>query len=238
MASPWYIDPLHITLRLVLAVVLGGLIGLEREQNNQAAGFRTHILVCLGATLIMLLSVYGFEDFVNEPQVRVDPARLAAQVISGIGFLGAGAIIRNGLSISGLTTAASLWVVAAIGLAIGAGFYYAAVISCVFVLISLWFLQLFEKRWLRAKRMHQISLRLLDRPGLLGTISALLGAHGVEIRKLDVGEDAASHGGAETGQQVLNILLTVKIPKTRLIIPLTEELGRIDGLVGMTIESV
>lgn len=106
---------------MVLAAVLGGLVGMEREWNNHAAGFRTHILVCLGAATIMLLSIYGFSQFVNEANVRMDPARLAAQVISGVGFLGAGAILRNGPVISGLTTAASVWVVAAIGLCVGAG---------------------------------------------------------------------------------------------------------------------
>lgn len=103
-ASVWEITHLELALRMILAVVLGGLIGIEREWSNHAAGFRTHILVCLGSATIMLLSSYGFSQFVNEGSVRMDPARLAAQVISGIGFLGAGAILRNGNMIKGLTT--------------------------------------------------------------------------------------------------------------------------------------
>ena len=112
MGNPWVIDQLHITIRLVLALFLGGLIGFEREVSCHAAGLRTHILVCVGSALVMLLSMYGFSAFVNEVNVRIDPSRLAAQVISGIGFLGAGTIMFNGRSITGLTTAASLWVVA------------------------------------------------------------------------------------------------------------------------------
>lgn len=139
MNDPWTIDTLHITLRLLLALLLGGVIGFEREQNNRAAGLRTHILVCLGSTLIMLLSMYGFAEFAKLDNVRLDPARLAAQVISGIGFLGAGTILFTGKSITGLTTAASLWVVAAIGLAVGAGFYYASVLTCALALVSLFF---------------------------------------------------------------------------------------------------
>lgn len=122
-AGLWNISYVDLSLRIVISLLLGGLIGLEREWHNHAAGFRTHILVCVGSTMIMLLSIYGFGDFSNEYNVRMDPARLAAQVVSGIGFLGAGAIIRNGSSISGLTTAASIWVVAAIGLCVGAGFF-------------------------------------------------------------------------------------------------------------------
>ncbi|HEY0826461.1 MAG TPA: MgtC/SapB family protein, partial [Bacilli bacterium] len=134
MTDPWFIDPVDLIIRLSIALFLGGIIGFERERNNHAAGFRTHILVCIGSALVMLLSIYGFSDFVDEENVRIDPSRLAAQVISGIGFLGAGVILRNGFSVTGLTTAASLWVAAAIGLAVGAGFHLAAVTTTLFVL--------------------------------------------------------------------------------------------------------
>jgi len=106
-------------LRLVLGFLAGGLIGLERSSRRQVAGLRTHILIATGATLLMLLSIYIPQQF--NPQGNNDPGRIAAQVVSGIGFLGAGAIIRLGNSIRGLTTAASLWFVAAVGLAVGAG---------------------------------------------------------------------------------------------------------------------
>src|SRR5690606_5699650 len=147
MSNPavWQISEWELTMRILFALVIGGLIGLEREFGQHSAGFRTHILVCLGSALIMLLSIYGFSVSVDAPNVRTDPARLAAQVISGIGFLGAGTILRNGNSISGLTTAASLWVVAALGLAVGAGFYYGAALTTLLVLVCLFVLNKLER---------------------------------------------------------------------------------------------
>lgn len=129
-----HITDYEIALRLFLACVLGGIVGFEREQNDSPAGFRTHILVSMGSSLIMILSMYGFSDFIS---VNKDPARLAAQVVSGIGFLGAGTILRDGTSVRGLTTAASLWVVSAIGLAAGAGFYFSALLVTGLVFIAL-----------------------------------------------------------------------------------------------------
>lgn len=169
----------EILLRLVLAVAAGGLIGLEREIHGRAAGFRTHILVCLGSTLIMLLSIYGFPE-VSGPWSR-DPARLAAQVVSGIGFLGAGTILREGLSIRGLTTAASLWVVAGIGLAIGSGFYLAAVFTTALAVLTLvnkleQFLIPHEERFLR--------LHIADKPGQMAAIATHLGQRRVNIRSM------------------------------------------------------
>jgi putative Mg2+ transporter-C (MgtC) family protein len=127
-------------LRLALAAVLGGLIGVERELREREAGLRTHLLVALGSALFTIVGAYGFHDFLNSGAsvVRVDPTRIAAQIVTGIGFLGAGAIIRQGLSVRGLTTAATLWVVAAVGLAAGAGYYSVAVITTALVLIALY----------------------------------------------------------------------------------------------------
>ncbi len=121
-------------VRIGAAAGLGGIVGLERELDEQAAGLRTHMLVAVGSALFTLVGAYGFSDF---PAVRVDPTRVAAQVVTGIGFLGAGLIFRQGFTIRGLTTAASLWLVAAIGMAAGAGFWMGAVITTVFALISL-----------------------------------------------------------------------------------------------------
>jgi putative Mg2+ transporter-C (MgtC) family protein len=126
-------------LRVAVAAALGGAVGLERELREREAGFRTHMLVAVGSALFTLVSAYGFRDvLVNGGSVvQADPTRIAAQIVTGIGFLGAGAIIRQGLSIRGLTTAATLWVVAAIGLAAGAGYYSAAVITTLLALFSL-----------------------------------------------------------------------------------------------------
>jgi putative Mg2+ transporter-C (MgtC) family protein len=133
-----------IVLRLILSVVLSGIIGIERQLHRHSAGLRTHILVCLGSCLIMLTSLYVFDIYKNE--VPLDPARIAAGVITGIGFLGAGAIIREREGIKGLTTAASLWVVAAIGLAVGCGFYTASLTTAALTFIVLFFLRHFESK--------------------------------------------------------------------------------------------
>ncbi|WP_373288815.1 MgtC/SapB family protein [Paenibacillus nasutitermitis] len=188
----WYITHWELLLRMGLAAGLGGLVGMEREWSNHAAGFRTHILVCLGSATIMLLSIYGFTEFVNEPNVRIDPARLAAQVISGVGFLGAGAILRNGQNIKGLTSAASIWVVAAIGLCVGAGFMYAAVYATFMVLFSLFLLNKWEKHMLRNRRSSDVSIKAMNSPGVLGTIASKFGEHGIQIINVKMIPDIVS----------------------------------------------
>jgi putative Mg2+ transporter-C (MgtC) family protein len=120
------ISPEQIVLRLVLAAVLGGLVGLERERLEWAAGMRTHALVSLGSALFMVVSIFGFSDILAAQHVILDPSRVAAQVASGIGFIGAGTIILRREVVKGLTTAASIWAVAAVGLAVGGGMYLAA----------------------------------------------------------------------------------------------------------------
>lgn len=137
-------------LRILLAAGLAGVIGFERELREQEAGLRTHMLVGVGACLFTLVSAYGFGEFFVQggPLVPVDPTRIAAQIVTGIGFLGAGAIIRQGPSIKGLTTAATLWAVAAIGLAAGAGFYSGAVATTVVVIVALWPLRILTRRLL------------------------------------------------------------------------------------------
>src|SRR5947199_541679 len=126
--------------RVALAAALGAVLGLERELRDREAGLRTHLLVSVGSALFTIVSAYGFREFLTSGQsvVRADPTRIAAQIVTGIGFLGAGAIIRQGLAIRGLTTAATLWVVAAIGLAVGAGYYSGALITTAIVLLALW----------------------------------------------------------------------------------------------------
>jgi putative Mg2+ transporter-C (MgtC) family protein len=132
------VDPslswLEALLRIAVAAGLGGIVGLERELDEKAAGLRTHMLVAVGSALFTLVGAYGFSDF---PSRTVDPTRVAAQVVTGIGFLGAGLIFRQGFTIRGLTTAASLWLVAAIGMAAGAGFWKGAVIATIVALVSL-----------------------------------------------------------------------------------------------------
>lgn len=169
---------LEIILRLGVACLLGCIIGLERERRIWAAGMRTHMLVCVGAALFMLVSLFGFTDVVGQPGVMLDPSRVAAQVASGIGFLGAGTIIFRRDAIRGLTTAASLWVVAAIGLAAGGGLYLAAIATTVLALLILAALKPLERR-LFADRRPQNLLVVANRAetSLVAIESALRSAH-------------------------------------------------------------
>jgi putative Mg2+ transporter-C (MgtC) family protein len=136
----------EVILRLVISVILGGLVGLERQIHKKGAGLRTHILVSLGSCLIMLTSMYIFDIY--KDVISLDPSRIASGVITGIGFLGAGAIIREREGVKGLTTAASLWVVAGVGLAVGCGFYVACLLTTALALVVLLFLGRMEKELL------------------------------------------------------------------------------------------
>ncbi len=134
----------QVVVRILLALVLSGAIGIEREIRHRGAGLRTHILVCVGSTLIMLTSMYVFDIYNNV--TNIDPTRIAAGIVTGIGFLGAGTIIRYGEAVKGLTTAASLWVISGVGMAVGCGFYSGAITVTVLVLVVLILLRGFEKR--------------------------------------------------------------------------------------------
>lgn len=235
MTSPWTLDPVSITLRLLLSLVLGGIIGFEREMNQHAAGFRTNILVCIGSSLIMLLSIYGFNAFVDEPNVRIDPARLAAQVISGIGFLGAGTIIRTGMSVKGLTTAATLWVMAAIGLAVGAGFYFPAILTCGLVFVSLQLLNKIELRYLVANKALSMEVTYSGGPGTLGMISKQLIAEQVEIRNMNV-TDAQSVGPTEGTASPLQMIIMIMMPEKKSMSDLIEHVKAIPGVISVKIE--
>ena len=155
------IHPLEILLRLLVAAGFGAMVGLERERRDQPAGLRTHIILSIGASLAMILSIELASQF-REVAPNGDPARLAAQVISGIGFLGAGAIIRYGPNIKGLTTATSLWTIAVISLAVGAGHFIAAGTAIVLLLIALGLLGSLEKRYIHSIITKTIRLKVHD----------------------------------------------------------------------------
>jgi putative Mg2+ transporter-C (MgtC) family protein len=142
------LDGWDALLRLLFACGLGAVVGFERELRDREAGIRTHLLVSMGSALFTIVSAYGFHEFLagGGNIVRADPSRIAAQIVTGIGFLGAGAIIREGLSIRGLTTAATLWVVAAIGMACGAGYYWPAAAATALTLSALWPLRIVAYR--------------------------------------------------------------------------------------------
>jgi putative Mg2+ transporter-C (MgtC) family protein len=177
----------HVLLRLAVAAILGGAVGLERELREREAGLRTHLLVAVGSALFTLVSAYGFHEF----ESRIDPTRIAAQIVTGIGFLGAGAIIRQGLTVRGLTTAATLWLVAAIGMATGAGYYSAAIIATVGALVSLGPLRIAAFRVMRRFR-GQIDRLLVQLPtgespaAIVGEIERL----GGRIQSMEISHEA------------------------------------------------
>lgn len=152
---------LEIFLRLAAALVAGGIIGYERERDSQPAGLRTHMILALGAALVMILSVNIGIKFGS------DPSRLAAQVVSGIGFLGAGAILRFGFNVKGLTTASTLWTTAMVGMAIGYGYYLVSLFAVVIMIIVLTLVERFEKKFVRVNVIRTVVVDVHEREGIL-----------------------------------------------------------------------
>jgi len=182
----------HVLLRLSMAAALGGAIGMERELRERQAGLRTHLVVCLGSALFTLVSAYGFHEFLvsGGSLVRTDPTRIAAQIVSGIGFLGAGAIIRQGLSVRGLTTAATLWLVAAIGMATGAGYYSAALFTTVGALLTLGPLRIAAYKIVHRYR-PDVDRLLVEIPagGSPGPVIEAVERSGGRVRSLEIAQE-------------------------------------------------
>lgn len=205
----------EIILRLFLASLFGALIGLERERKHWAAGMRTHMLVCVGSCLMMMVSAFGFSDILGNPDITLDPSRIAAQVVTGIGFIGAGAILfSKNETIRGLTTAAGIWTVAGIGLATGGGMVLAAAITTGFAIIILWGLQPLEKKYF--EKFKQKSLRITTNHdfGNAEFLTALLKENGIALISLNftrTNEDLIfqiqlEHADTETLESVINLL--------------------------------
>jgi putative Mg2+ transporter-C (MgtC) family protein len=211
----------YVLLKLVIAVILGGAVGWERETLDRPAGFRTHVLVCVGSAVYMIIS----ESFVGN--VRSDPGRIAAQVASGMGFLGAGTILRHGSIVRGLTTAASLWTVAAIGLCIGRGGMYlvVAALASVVVLLTLTLLGRVEKIVV-SKRQYRLALiRAPQVRRFLPQVKAILDEIAARIQSVEVVPSI------EEGMQDLRV--TVRLPPGVTTEQLTLKLMAIDGLVAI-----
>jgi putative Mg2+ transporter-C (MgtC) family protein len=212
-------------LRVSLAAVLGGTLGLERELREREAGLRTHLLVAVGSALFTIVSAYGFHEFLNSGAsvVRADPTRIAAQIVTGIGFLGAGAIIRQGLSIRGLTTAATLWVVAAIGLAAGAGYYAGAVITTIVALIALW-------------PLRGIAFRVVSRfRGESGLLLVQLPAGESPASVIDTVDREVKIEGIELGQEAdrRNLELRVELGPAQRPHDLVAKLADVEGVLAV-----
>ena len=212
-------------VRLTIAALLGGIVGLERQQRHKSAGLRTHILVSLGSCLIMLISYKGYAGV--QGLTNADPARLAAQVVSGIGFLGAGTIMKEGLTIKGLTTAASLWVVAGVGLAVGAGYYVGAVTTTVLSVLALTFLPRFERLYGCGPSQVAIAVRSVDKPGQIGRIGSYLGTKNVAICDIKIDEISKND---------IYVSVIVDVTDRRIIPDIVEGLKGIDGVVDVQLE--
>lgn len=178
------IAPQDIIIRLLLGTLLGGIIGFERQTHGRPAGFRTQLLVCVACTLLMLISEHFYSQSAQEAgYIRFDPTRIAAGAMTGIGFLGAGVILKTGLSVQGLTTAACIWIVAAIGLSIGAGQYLAGISGFVITVFSLWVLRTFEGRIQQLTFKHV--MLVTDASGDEQAITAIFESKGFSMGKME-----------------------------------------------------
>ena len=218
---------IDIVFRLGLAALLGGAIGLERELRERGAGLRTHLLVSVGAALFTMVSAYAWTDWAfSTPQGLVfDPTRIAAQIVSGIGFLGAGAIIRHGLSIRGLTTAASLWLVAAIGMASGAGYWEAALVATVGAIVTLWPLRTLERRLVRRIKPSDEQRLTVELEGRQGAAPVLFALEGLGARV-----DQFQLNDMEQGRE---LVLTLQFPSSTEATAVTGRLAELEHVTGV-----
>lgn len=207
--------PLQVLIRLGFALIIGGAIGYEREFKNRPAGFRTHILVCIGAAIISMIQEYSLDEttalVLQHPELegalKADIGRMGAQVISGIGFLGAGTIMHQKGSIKGLTTAASLWVVACLGLAIGMGFYVLSALSGATVVLVLVGLKRFETKFLEKRKEYKVEIQYTDKKVLLGNLDEYFSTKGIKVKNIEFGLEN------EDETQISTSCYTILVPK-------------------------
>ncbi|WP_372751219.1 MgtC/SapB family protein [Labilibaculum sp.] len=217
-----------IFFRLLFSFLIGFVIGIERETHKQPAGLRTHVLICMGSTLIMLLSIFvpqTFSDFQNG-----DPGRIAAQVVSGIGFLGAGAIMKFGVNVKGLTTAASIWVVAALGLAIGAGMYMGAILGTAILLIALVLLDFLEKMLFQSKFIKRLTIYTHNNQVTTEQFLPILKKYKVAIRTIDL-----EHSYEE---DKTTYSLTIQISEKVKLKELSSDLSSISGIKKVKLQQI
>lgn len=212
-------------IRILIGFIIGAIIGVEREAHNQPAGLRTHILISIGSTIVMLISIYipqTYTQFQNG-----DPGRLAAQVVSGIGFLGAGAILRFGADVKGLTTAASIWAVAALGLAVGAGMYGIAFIGAFVILFALTVMDLFEKRVFKERTIRRIILLVKKKHSDIPALKEVLKI--LDIRVISTGLERNVNEATD------KITFLVGVTRRHDVQKLSDLLEKQPGIVSITI---
>ncbi|MEL7626692.1 MAG: MgtC/SapB family protein [Anaerolineaceae bacterium] len=209
-------------LRIGLSLVLGGIIGFERERDSQPAGLRTHMILVIGACLAMMLSI----NIANA--AGTDPNRLAAQVVSGIGFLGAGAILRSGFTVKGLTTATTLWTMAIVGLAVGAGYYLVSVFTTVMLMIVLSVLDVIEKRFVRINVIRNIIIEVHDTKGIIRDVRRTLARIADQVITFSVQKSVKSKS--------LRLEIIARFNRSEKIENMVEQISEIEGVKGFKIE--
>jgi putative Mg2+ transporter-C (MgtC) family protein len=226
---------LEYTMRLVLTLLVGGAIGLERERSNQAAGLRTHILIAIGAAMLMILSMSMAQPAGAAGPAEAlalgrggDPGRIAAQVVSGIGFIGAGTIMRFGGSVRGLTTAASIWIVAALGLAIGGGMYLVAGVGTVLALFTLTVLNRLERRFFPDRSYKVLEINVRDTSIPTDLILPILKRHRIHVSNIDVTQALE--------KQTVKMKFLVKIGEATDLRRLYEELNTVEQVYQVKLE--
>jgi len=215
--------PLYeIFLRLAAALVAGGAIGFERERGSQPAGLRTHMILALGAALVMILSINMGIKYDS------DPARLAAQVVSGIGFLGAGAILRFGLNVKGLTTASTLWTTAMVGMAVGYGYYLVALFAVSIILIVLTLVERFEKKFVRVNVIRTVVVDVQDREGMIREVRKTITKIADAIIAFNVQKSLKN--------KHMRIEIVARFNRSEKLEDVLEVISSIDGVRGIKIE--
>jgi putative Mg2+ transporter-C (MgtC) family protein len=223
-------SPQELLLRLTVATFLGSVVGLERHRSDKAAGMRTHMLVSLGSALFMIVSTYGFDRVIDKPGIRLDPSRIASGVVSGIGFLGAGTILRHNATVFGLTTAASVWAVAAIGLAAGSGLYLAALLATLLMLIILTTMKPIEELLAHAGIRHTLTLLIEGgMSSLLPKVESIVRQAHMDLKQVQI------HPGNTPDQTRLT--MTLGQHDRAKLLPLLEQLHSLPGVTGLDYES-
>ncbi|MCY6355616.1 MgtC/SapB family protein [Clostridium sp. ZS2-4] len=239
----------EVIIRLGLAIVVGGLIGYEREFKNRPAGFRTHILVCVGAAVISMIQVYMVEDTVKmiaqDPQLanalKADIGRIGAQVVTGVGFLGAGTIIRDKGSVKGLTTAATIWVVACIGLAVGMGYYLLSIFSAIGVYGVLASLKKFEGKLFAKTNVVKIEMEYYNKKDLVDRVSEYFEIRNIKVKNIEFSLEEDSLDDEENNEVNEEIacskksLYTILIPRYIKPGTIVQDLSVFEEIIRVTI---
>jgi len=212
----------QILLRMGLSLVLGGIIGFERERDSQPAGLRTHMILVVGACLTMILSIN------MAAQTGTEPARLAAQVVSGIGFLGAGAILRYGYNVKGLTTATTLWTMAIVGMSVGMGYYLVATITTVVIMAVLSVLEVLEKKFVRINVIRNIVVDVHDRKGVIREVRKTIGQIADQLLDFSVQKSVKN--------KHLRIEIAARFNRSEKVENMVEQISAIDGVRALKIE--